>query len=64
MIEPTETEDRASLDAFIDALKQIAEEADKSPETLKAAPMETPVRRLDEARAARELVLRWKSQRR
>ncbi|MDI6808865.1 MAG: aminomethyl-transferring glycine dehydrogenase subunit GcvPB [Candidatus Eisenbacteria bacterium] len=63
MIEPTETEDRASLDAFIDALKQIVGEAERSPDILKTAPVTTPVRRLDEARAARELVLKWKSHR-
>jgi len=57
MIEPTETESRETLDAFITAMLEIAEEAMKRPETLRDAPEKTPVRRLDEVRAARELVL-------
>jgi len=60
MIEPTETESVDTLDAFIDAMVQIAEEAMHSPETVKDAPHTTPVGRLDEARAAREPDLRWK----
>lgn len=55
MIEPTETESRESLDAFIAAMKKIAEEASTSPELLRNAPTTTPVRRLDEAKASREL---------
>ncbi len=58
MIEPTETESRQTLDAFVAAMRRIAEEAAKEPETLKSAPHATPVRRLDEVKAARELVLR------
>jgi glycine dehydrogenase subunit 2 len=57
MIEPTETESKETLDAFADALIQISEEATKNPEILKTAPHETPFGRLDEVRAARELVL-------
>jgi glycine dehydrogenase subunit 2 len=55
MIEPTETEDKATLDAFAAALALIAEEARTEPDVLKEAPHETPVRRLDEVKAAREL---------
>ena len=57
MIEPTETESKATLDAFADALIQIAQEAREQPELLKEAPPSAPMRRLDEVRAARELVL-------
>jgi glycine dehydrogenase subunit 2 len=59
MVEPTETEPVAALDAFADALIAIAEEAVAQPDLVKGAPYTTPVRRLDEARAAREPVLRW-----
>jgi glycine dehydrogenase subunit 2 len=55
MIEPTETESRETLDLFADALLQIAEEAEMSPETVKGAPVTTPVSRLDEAMASRQL---------
>jgi glycine dehydrogenase subunit 2 len=57
MIEPTETESKDSLDAFADALLKIAEEAHKDPEMLHSAPHKTPVGRLDEVRAAKQLVL-------
>ncbi len=57
MIEPTETESKETLDAFADALIRIAEEARTQPELLKAAPHHAPVRRLDEVKAAKELVL-------
>lgn len=57
MIEPTETESKQTLDAFADALIKIAEEAHTKPEVLKSAPHNTPVGRLDEVKAARELVL-------
>lgn len=60
MIEPTETESRETLDAFVAAMRQIAEEARANPELLHGAPHVTPVGRLDEVRAARELHLRWK----
>ena len=59
MIEPTETETKASLDAFADALLTIDRESSEDPERLKRAPTTTPVRRLDEGRAARELKLSW-----
>lgn len=60
MIEPTETESRETIEAFADALKAIALEARENPQLLAEAPQSTPVRRLDEVRAARELVLRRK----
>jgi glycine dehydrogenase subunit 2 len=59
MIEPTETESRDTLDAFAEALKRIAEEARTQPEVLHEAPHNAPRRRLDEVRAARDLILRW-----
>ncbi len=58
MIEPTETESKETLDAFISAMKKIADEVKNKPETLKNAPVTTPVRRLDEVKAARELKVR------
>ncbi|HTW91878.1 MAG TPA: aminomethyl-transferring glycine dehydrogenase subunit GcvPB [bacterium] len=61
MIEPTETESRESLDGFIAAMKQIADEARTNPAILHDAPVTTPVRRLDEARASRELDVNWRA---
>ena len=58
MIEPTETESRETLEAFAAALLAIADEAEKDPDLVKNAPHSTPVRRLDEVRAARDPVLR------
>jgi glycine dehydrogenase subunit 2 len=60
MIEPTETETKASLDAFADVLLTIDRESRDDPERVKQAPTQTPVRRLDEARAARRLTLTWR----
>ncbi len=57
MIEPTETESKDTLDAFVEALQRIAEEARTDPELLRTAPHRAPVRRLDEVKAARELRL-------
>jgi glycine dehydrogenase subunit 2 len=57
MIEPTETESKQTLDAFADVLLKIAQEAHNDPELLKTAPHITPVGRLDEVKAAKELVL-------
>ncbi|MDZ7372604.1 MAG: aminomethyl-transferring glycine dehydrogenase subunit GcvPB [candidate division KSB1 bacterium] len=59
MIEPTETESKSSLDAFAEAMLQIAREAEESPELLRSAPTTTPVGRLDEAKASRELNVRY-----
>jgi glycine dehydrogenase subunit 2 len=57
MIEPTETESKPTLDAFVDAMKAIAREARDDPPMVIAAPHRTPLRRLDEVKAARDLVL-------
>ncbi len=57
MIEPTETENKNTLDAFVEALLKIAEEAKVHPELLKEAPHKTPFGRMDEVKAARDLVL-------
>jgi len=59
MIEPTETESRASLDRFVDVMKAIAEESASNPELVTGAPTGTPVSRLDESRAAKELDVAW-----
>ncbi|AVD56434.1 MAG: aminomethyl-transferring glycine dehydrogenase subunit GcvPB [Heyndrickxia faecalis] len=59
MIEPTETESKETLDAFIDAMIQIAKEAEENPEIVQEAPHTTIVKRLDETRAARKPVLRY-----
>ncbi len=59
MVEPTETESKQTLDALAAALIQIAEDAQARPHLLREAPTTTPVGRLDEARAARKLRLRW-----
>ena len=59
MVEPTESESKETLDAFIDAMLAIASESENIPETVQGAPYSTPVSRLDEARAAREPDLRW-----
>ncbi len=57
MIEPTETENKQTLDAFAAAMKAIAKEAREDPELLHNAPYHTPVRRCDEVKAAKDLVL-------
>ncbi|HYT78182.1 MAG TPA: aminomethyl-transferring glycine dehydrogenase subunit GcvPB, partial [Actinomycetota bacterium] len=59
MVEPTETESRETLDAFAQAMLQVAGEARDHPDLLHEAPVTTPVRRLDEAKAARELKVTW-----
>jgi len=58
LIEPTETETRETLDAFADAIRAILEEAREDPEIARHAPYTTPVRRLDEAGAAKHPVIR------
>ncbi len=60
LIEPTETESRETLDAFADALIAIAREAHETPDLVKTAPHSAPVKRLDEATAARQPNLRWR----
>ncbi|WP_338750053.1 aminomethyl-transferring glycine dehydrogenase subunit GcvPB [Bacillus sp. FJAT-52991] len=59
MIEPTETESKETLDAFIDAMIQIAKEAEENPEVVQEAPHTTVVGRLDETTAARKPILRY-----
>ena len=59
LIEPTETETREELDAFVDAMVSILKEAETDPELLREAPHTQPVRRLDEVRAAKQLDLAW-----
>ncbi|PJF42218.1 MAG: glycine dehydrogenase (aminomethyl-transferring) [Phototrophicales bacterium] len=57
LIEPTETETKATLDHFVSVMKKIAEEARTNPQLLHEAPHHAPVKRVDEVRAARQLVL-------
>lgn len=59
MIEPTETESKRTLDEFADAMIKIAQEAKENPEILHEAPVNTPIGRLDEGKAARAKVLTW-----
>jgi glycine dehydrogenase subunit 2 len=61
MIEPTESESKETLDRFIAVMKQIRSEAEKNPDILKSAPHNTPVRRLDEVKAIKELKVIWKT---
>jgi glycine dehydrogenase subunit 2 len=60
MIEPTETETKERLDHFADVVRRILEEAKEDPEVARGAPHTTPVRRLDEAGAAKRPVVRWR----
>ena len=60
LIEPTETESKETLDAFVEAMAKILAEARTEPEKVKGAPYSTPVRRLDDVRAARQLDVAWK----
>lgn len=60
MIEPTDSESKETLDAFIETMKRIRREAEENPDILKSAPHNTPVRRLDEVKAIKELRVRWK----
>jgi glycine dehydrogenase subunit 2 len=60
LIEPTETESKETLEGFAEAMKAIAREAEEDPAKIKGAPFTKPVRRLDDVRAARQPVLRWK----
>jgi glycine dehydrogenase subunit 2 len=59
MIEPTETESKETLDDFCDAMIRIAREAETDPAVIHEAPLTTPVRRLDQTKAAREPDLKW-----
>ncbi len=62
MIEPTESETRETLEAFADALIQIDKEIDATPDIVLKAPHTTPVKRLDDARAAKQVDVRYRSQ--
>ncbi len=59
LVEPTETETMQTLDELVEAMRAISREAHEDPETVKTAPHQTRLRRLDETRAARNPVLRW-----
>ncbi len=59
MIEPTESESKETLDAFIGVMRKIAEEAKSQPDVVKGAPHNTPVRRLDDTKAALHPVVTW-----
>jgi len=59
MIEPTETESKETLDEFIKAMIAIAKEAESTPDLVKNAPNDIPMKRIDEVKAARDLVLKW-----
>lgn len=60
LIEPTETESKEALDAFVEAMIAILREAEQEPERVKGAPYTMPVRRLDDVRAAKQLNVTWK----
>ena len=60
MIEPTETETKETLDAFVDAMEAIARESAEEPETLKTAPHTRPVGRLDEVKAVKRAIVRYR----
>lgn len=62
LIEPTETEDKATLDNFVEALTAIWEEAQQDPQRVSTAPHTMPVTRLDETRAAKQLDLIWQAE--
>lgn len=59
MIEPTETESKDTIDEFIKAMIAIAKESDSTPDLVKNAPNDIPMKRIDEVKAARNLVLKW-----
>ncbi len=60
MIEPTENESKETLDAFIEVMRKIAKEAKEQPELVKGAPHNTPVRRLDDTKAALHPIVTWR----
>jgi glycine dehydrogenase subunit 2 len=59
MIEPTETEPKETLDAFVEAMRAIAVEAASDPQAIKDAPHRRPVRRLDEVKAAKRAIVKY-----
>jgi len=62
MIEPTETESKETLDKFISAMIEIAEECEKNPDLVKNAPLNTPVKRVDDTYAVRNLNVKFEIQ--
>lgn len=60
MIEPTETEPKEALDGFIAAMRKIAQESEENPDLVRSAPHTTPVSRLDERKATKDLDVKWK----
>ena len=60
MIEPTENESKETLDAFIDVMRLIAQEAKENPELVKTAPHKTPISRVDDVEAAKHPVVTYK----
>ncbi|MBU0718287.1 MAG: aminomethyl-transferring glycine dehydrogenase subunit GcvPB [Planctomycetes bacterium] len=62
MIEPTETESLATLDRFVEAMREIADEVENDPETVRTAPHLMPVKRLDEVAASRKPNVRWQGE--
>nr|MBP8988874.1 aminomethyl-transferring glycine dehydrogenase subunit GcvPB [Clostridia bacterium] len=61
MIEPTETESKETLDAFVDAMLEIDRETRENPDLVKEAPHETVVARVDEVKAARQAIVRYRN---
>ena len=62
LVEPTETESKQSLDHFISTLRNLVDRLKEDSDSFKAAPVFTPIRRLDETQAARKPILRWKEE--
>ena len=60
MIEPTETENKETLDKYAEILERVVKEAYENPDVLKNAPHNTPVRRVDEVLASKKPVFRWR----
>jgi glycine dehydrogenase subunit 2 len=60
MIEPTETESKATLDRFVAVMHAIADEIEHNPDIVRTAPHTTPVKKLDEVTASRKPNVRWK----
>ena len=63
LIEPTETESKETIDAFVDAMASVLVEAASNPELVTSAPHSLPAKRLDDVEAARRLDLRWRPRR-
>ena len=59
MIEPTESETKETLDRFVDVMLEINEKINTDPDSIRQTPINTPVTRLDEPKANRELDLKW-----